>query len=1097
MLRPRHWLCLLLPLTLIGSIRADDLAVFLNFDLKDGSTTYHVPDNSQKVQIGANLDFQKFAGMRSISFGRFDLRRPAVVTSAAQPSNVPRVFAAGGRGVVYGLTRSGSAQEPASVVKITIDDARGIAQMTPVVAFDSATTGTEPGNVFIDDGAGQLLGVTRQGGAHGKGTIFRFTPANGKLTKVFDFPASLIGVANGLVRHADGSLYGITSILAEAESLEVTSPYDSSSPGNPALLEQVGDSLGSHGSIFRLTTSGSFSVLKSFSAQEAVAIGAMPPPLRQNPPPIIGSGPILPQYSGHTFFPCSLGLDGDRLVTWVSGGLYEIDLSSGNWQWLRPTAELEIANRNREPSGGLTLIPRTIFFGRVIDITSSGSTVVFDDEAPTLTLRPDGLYAIRDTAEYSGGQLVYPKSFKRTIAPDAPTTDTAHWTPFGRARNAFFPGLGLNKFRVDAFPSGGAAVSFISSGEVRPLADFRAILGAFLRPDKNSLLVSAVPLDGSAPRLYLLSPTTNSAPFAPDFKVAANPSGNDTALLIPSSGPGSFAADPNYDSLSIESWTEPAHGTVRKESFLFTTGVFAPDHLTEGFVYTPATGAPAIHDQFTYTLRDPSGAKATGTIFFGNVLPIARPDTPEFVGLEAGGTLLFRAALLRNDSDGEGDDLAAFVALDANDPIKISKDGEYLLLHVPAELATTTRTIPYALTDGYNLAVANIVFGNPLPVVANIGLITDANGIASVSTSVLARDPEGDPLTFRLTTPAYHGTVVLENEVITYTAQEGYAGPDSFGVEATDPGGATVALIVRVSMPYTGYTGPLTGLVSDGTRPVGLIRMTLTRTGKSTVRAIIDGRRYSGQISGSNPGVVNVVLRSANGGMIRLQFTLDDPTTHAPSGTVKAGDSSYPVDFSSPASPLVDADGQFNVLFTGDAALPARSGFAIVQVRNDNSARLTGRMPDGRAWSFSGALDGTGHLAVFTTLGRRDRSIGGTLHLDDLTITPLAAAGSLYEPPDRSSIFGGPRNVHVELSPARLAPISGEFSIDDANRVTRTSGRVNLTLMPATGLFRGTSRLNGHDISFLGLLQGNTPTGTGPLLSGRQGSVTLQAATGD
>lgn len=89
---------------------------------------------------------------------------------------------------------------------------------------------------------------------------------------------------------------------------------------------------------------------------------------------------------------------------------------------------------------------------------------------------------------------------------------------------------------------------------------------------------------------------------------------------------------------------------------------------------------------------------------------------------------------------------------------------------------------------------------NEAPTADATQAVTTAEDTAKQVT-VAATDPDGDPLTYSVTTAAGHGTVTGgTGGVFTYTPAADYNGTDSFVVTATDPDGATVTQTVNVTI---------------------------------------------------------------------------------------------------------------------------------------------------------------------------------------------------------------------------------------------------------------------------------------------------------
>lgn len=103
---------------------------------------------------------------------------------------------------------------------------------------------------------------------------------------------------------------------------------------------------------------------------------------------------------------------------------------------------------------------------------------------------------------------------------------------------------------------------------------------------------------------------------------------------------------------------------------------------------------------------------------------------------------------------------------------------------------------------------------NTAPVAENFELCTYRN--VSIGGQLAAVDPDGDPVTFHLTTEPIKGTVeIQENGEFVYTPNEGKRGRDYFGYKAVDSNGnesqeATVIISIKkqkTAVTYSDMTG--------------------------------------------------------------------------------------------------------------------------------------------------------------------------------------------------------------------------------------------------------------------------------------------------
>jgi uncharacterized repeat protein (TIGR03803 family) len=138
----------------------------------------------------------------------------------------------GTNGNLFATTRRGGTYGLGAVVTL---DTNGVE--TPLASFAGAN-GASPCAPPVQGADGRFYGTTFEGGAYGKGTVFAMTTA-GMLSSLYSFAGAGEGAnpAAGLVQGADGSFYGTTTNGGSSN----------------------------YGTVFRITASGTFSNLHSFS----------------------------------------------------------------------------------------------------------------------------------------------------------------------------------------------------------------------------------------------------------------------------------------------------------------------------------------------------------------------------------------------------------------------------------------------------------------------------------------------------------------------------------------------------------------------------------------------------------------------------------------------------------------------------------------------------------------------------------------------------------------------------------------------------------------------------------------------------------------
>ncbi len=174
------------------------------------------------------------------------------VFTNAEGQDVFAGFVQGTDGNLYGVAANQGAKTYGTIFRMTTAGA-----VTVLHSFDDAD-GNYPYRPLLQASDGNFYGTTAYGGAHGAGVVFRITPS-GTYTVLHNFdPAA--GEGNGpsssLTQATDGKLYGVTF---------------------------YGGGAANDGTIYSITTGGTFTTLHSFCRVSGCADGSNPnSPLKQN-----------------------------------------------------------------------------------------------------------------------------------------------------------------------------------------------------------------------------------------------------------------------------------------------------------------------------------------------------------------------------------------------------------------------------------------------------------------------------------------------------------------------------------------------------------------------------------------------------------------------------------------------------------------------------------------------------------------------------------------------------------------------------------------------------------------------------------------------
>ena len=294
--------------------------------------------------------------------------------------------------------------------------------------------------------------------------------------------------------------------------------------------------------------------------------------------------------------------------------------------------------------------------------------------------------------------------------------------------------------------------------------------------------------------------------------------------------------DADGDALNITGFTYPGIGTnppVIGQPYLMQdlTDPLNPKAIgtitinaNGSYSFVPAANYDGAVPVITYTVSDGRGGTQTSTLTITitavNDAPIANNDQNT---VNEDQSLIVNAAdgLLKNDTDVEGDALevtgfavAGVTAVPTigtafNIPnvgsITINANGSYTFIPAP-NYNGNVPLISYSIADGHGgtasatLSItvnsvndAPIGFSNPA--VINTPEDTPQSGV------ITGNDADGDPLTYTLTTPPAHGTVVFNTDgTYTYTPSPNYNGPDEFKVTISDGKGGTVIITVPITI---------------------------------------------------------------------------------------------------------------------------------------------------------------------------------------------------------------------------------------------------------------------------------------------------------
>ena len=303
-------------------------------------------------------------------------------------------------------------------------------------------------------------------------------------------------------------------------------------------------------------------------------------------------------------------------------------------------------------------------------------------------------------------------------------------------------------------------------------------------------------------------PPTNQSPVAEDDRGPRVERGG--RVTIQAAALLKNDSDPDGDPLAITSVSAAEQGTVLLNGETIT------------FTHDGSSAASEAYS-FTYTVSDGNGgtdsATVTGRVTTPpptNQSPVAEDDRGPRV--ERGGRVTIQAAaLLKNDSDPDGDPLA-ITSVSAAEQGTVLLNGETITFtHDGSSAASEAYSFTYTVSDGNGGTDSATVTGrvttppptNQSPVAEDDrGPRVERGGRVTIQAAALLKndsDPDGDPLAITSVSAAEQGTVLLNGETITFTHDGSSAASEaySFTYTVSDGNGGTDSATVtgRVTTP--------------------------------------------------------------------------------------------------------------------------------------------------------------------------------------------------------------------------------------------------------------------------------------------------------
>jgi VCBS repeat-containing protein len=234
--------------------------------------------------------------------------------------------------------------------------------------------------------------------------------------------------------------------------------------------------------------------------------------------------------------------------------------------------------------------------------------------------------------------------------------------------------------------------------------------------------------------------------------------------------------------------------------------------------YTPDIGFSG-DDSFTYTVEDPGGNEATGTI----LVTVTAPAAPPFsVWTPPNTAVTFDAAAAAADPDGDALTVTA-VTQGGHGSVAINLDGT--VTYTPTSTFRGDDSFTYTVEDpdgNESTDTVTVTVQDSVPVALDADVTTDQDMATTVTVLNSALSLGSVSLSVTAVTQGGHGTVVLNGDgTVTYTPASGYTGPDSFTYTVTDANAHTATGTINMTVgsppatPVDDINSALAGIQTD------------------------------------------------------------------------------------------------------------------------------------------------------------------------------------------------------------------------------------------------------------------------------------------
>ncbi len=380
---------------------------------------------------------------------------------------------------------------------------------------------------------------------------------------------------------------------------------------------------------------------------------------------------------------------------------------------------------------------------------------------------------------------------------------------------------------------------------------------------------------------------------------------------------------------------------------------------------------------------------------------------------------------------------------------------------------TYTPALNYTGTDSFIVSAAdaslsdsilvNVTVVNGAPVIVEgetYSLNATKNGPARTAT-FHAADPDGNPLTWAISTPAGHGTAAVTGNnntsgAISYTPATNYTGTDTFTFSVTD-GALSDSITVNVSITDPASNPKLTIIAAHGTatpppgvyphpRGTPLTNSAMDEIG-ATTRHICTGWTMTGD--GPSTGTVNTMNMTLNRDSVLTWTFLTEhrvETAVVGSGTVSVSSGWFEA-----GKPLqinaAPATGKYFVGWTGDTAGCITGGKSIVVPMDRPRSTITANFATNENFTFIALPDTQNYTSITNVTDLYTRQTQWILNnKDTMNIKFVTHLGDIVNSPSSASQWTratDAMNLMNSRMPYGTCPGNHDLASGDTNYLVR------------------------------------------------------------